>query len=153
MKAGFKQKVSVIGPYTYTITQLDALRGRRAAVRFGKMIGPGMKSDVDGMAELAANVLAHMSEDDFDYFCDLFASQTSVKGGDYKGEPQLDAIFGMHFADRYGDMMIWLSDCITLNFSSFFGGLATVYARLVAYAAAKAKSSSQKTSTSGAGDS
>lgn len=156
MKLPFKIESKQIGSYTYTVTQLDALRGRRAAVRLGNVLGiAGSAVTGESPAEdvgatflsAVGKILERLTEEQFDYFCDLFAEQTAVSGPDYKGQPQLSEVFATHFADRYGDMIQWFAFCLEVNFRSFIGGLRPLFARLAAASA----SSSPKASTGGTG--
>lgn len=155
MKLPFKIESKQIGSYTYTVTQLDALRGRRAAVRLGNILGIAGSAAGDAnsgelggtLATAIGKVLERLTEEQFDYFCDLFAEQTTVSGPDYKGQPQLSEVFATHFADRYGDMIQWFAFCLEVNFKSFIGGLRPLFARLAAASA----SNSPKASTGGSG--
>jgi hypothetical protein len=121
-------KSSRIGAYTYTVTPLTAIPGRRAFVRLAKAVGPALgaaagvkEGDDAGMFAAFAGLVAHLSEDDVDYFCDLFAANTTVKMGDK--EPSLADIFDVHFAGRYLDMFRWLAFSVATNFGDFFAGL------------------------------
>lgn len=156
MKLPFKIESRQIGSYTYTVTQLDALRGRRAAVRLGNILGiaggamngEATADDVGGtLAAAIGRILERLTEEQFDYFCDLFAEQTTVSGPGFQGQPQLNDVFATHFADRYGDMVQWFVFCLEVNFRSFIGGLRPLFARLAAASA----SSSPKASTGGTG--
>lgn len=113
-----------IGPHTYTVTQLDALKGRKAFVKLVHCLGPAFSSTTP--QEVISNLLANLREEDMEHFCDLFAGVTSVTGGEYADrEPQLGTktVFGTHFAGNYLAMFEWLVFCVTSNFGSFFGGI------------------------------
>ena len=129
MSKEFEAESVTIGPYNYSVTPLDAVRGREAVLRYARILSATSAAaaatagdeEAKGIAASAA-FIASFSSDDMTYFCDLFAPNTSVKGNGMKGAPQLDAIFAKHFAKRYGDMMKWLSFCFKVNgFESFFG--------------------------------
>jgi hypothetical protein len=61
------------------------------------------------------------SEEDADYFRDLFLPQTSVTGGGYgTKEPGLGSVFELHFVDRYSEYFEWIAFCIEVNFKRFF---------------------------------
>ncbi len=149
----FATETKTIGAFRYKVTQLDAHRGRRAFMRLTKLIGPAMvqlqsSGKLDDKIEKAITQLVdRLGEDDVDYFCDLFASMTSVSGGDLKAnaEPQLDAIFSVHFAGRYLEMLQWLIFSMKVNFASFFGG----WAALLAPALSASDSPKEPTGSSG----
>lgn len=151
--AAFKQESKLIGQHTYKVTQLDALKGRRAFTRLVKLLGPAFASmgDGDDDAKVARGISAlvdRMSEDDVDYFCDVFAELTEVSGGSYKkASPQLDTVFATHFAGNYFELTQWLIFAMKVNFSSFFGGAGALLGQVAS------ASSSLTTSTGSSGDS
>jgi hypothetical protein len=156
----FKTVSKRIGDHKYTVTQLNAVTGRKALLRLTKIMGPVITEGFKGgqMAGYAA-VAQSLTETELDYFCDLFAGQTTVLGGDYVDDgAQLDAIFGEHFADRYFEMFEWLTFALEVNFGSFFLGLAKKFAEALKKAKDVQKdvsaiaSDSPSTSTSGSGD-
>jgi hypothetical protein len=123
----FAQEDKQIGPYTYKVTQLDAIQGIEVLTRFINIVGPALASadEKDAGASVAkalAGLSTKLTADDVKYFVGKFSKLTSVSGGDLKvgHEPQLDAIFSAHFAGRYLDMFKWLAFCFEVNFRSFF---------------------------------
>ena len=125
---GIRTETKHIGGYDYTVSQLDAIEGRRAFTRLTRFVGPALvhvTGDAVDMAKLFADVAGRLAEDDVDYFCDLFAKRTAVSGGDLKAgaQPQLDTIFSLHFAGRYLELVEWLTFCFKVNFGPFFAGL------------------------------
>lgn len=152
----FQTDEKQIGGYKYRVTQLDALKGRRAFTRLMKVVGPAIgelaSGKADDIAPALEKLVTRLSEDDVDHFCDLFARVTSVSGGDLKEglSPQLDSIFAAHFSGRYLEMAQWLIFCFQVNFASFFAGAAS----LLGQAAPRARASTSPTaSTGGSGDS
>lgn len=150
----FKVESKRIGAHDYKVTQLNAVTGRRVFTRLFKLVGPAMaktegrKGD-DALAAAMTGLLEHLSEDDVDYFCDVFSAVTSVSGGAYsKAAPQLADVFLSHFAGEYLAMMQWLAFCMQVNFRSFFAGAGRAIGQLVA-----SDSSSPTVSTGGSGDS
>ncbi|MBS2020454.1 MAG: hypothetical protein JST00_46785 [Deltaproteobacteria bacterium] len=143
-----KQEEKIIGGYRYKVTQLDAVKGRRAFMRLMKVVGPayskGATSGIEGALE---DLVSRLSEDDVDHFCDVFAKTTQVSGGDLTEgrEPFLRDIFMFHFAGRYLEMVQWLVFCCEVNFASFFAQAASLLAAPAA--AAKAESASTSPST------
>jgi hypothetical protein len=130
-----KTSTKTIGGYTYRVTQLDAVRGRRALGRLGRVIGSAFealqgKADEEGLTSALGKLLSGLSDADVDYFCDLFSACTSVSGGSFGDglEPQLESVFATHFAGRYGEMLQWLIFCLQANFGSFFGEAAKLMA-------------------------
>lgn len=125
---GLAPKTQTIGAYTYTVFPLTAIPGRRAFVRLAKALGPALgvaatvkEGDETGMVNAFARLMGALSEDDVDYFCDLFAQSTTVRMG--KDEPKLFDIFDIHFAGRYMEMFRWLAFCVGVNYGDFFAGL------------------------------
>lgn len=131
---GFKTETKHIGGFTYQVTQLDAITGRKAFTRLMKVIGPaigklqGAGGEDASLGQAFAELTGNLSEEDVDYFCDVFAKQTAVSGGDLRegAEPQLSDIFSIHFAGRYFELMQWLVFAFKVNFSSFFGGAGAI---------------------------
>lgn len=116
-----------IGQHTYTITKLNAVQGRRELLRFAKIAAPAFSAMADNDLEKALlHVAQGLTQTEFDHFCDLFAGNTVVTGGEYDpdAEPALDNIFGDHFADNYFEMFEWLVFAFRANFESFFSGAA-----------------------------
>lgn len=152
----FEQKSTRIGAYSYKVTQLDAVTGRRAFTRLFKIAGPAMAQLENGMNEKAlggalTELVTRLESADIDYFCDTFAEVTEVSGGKYtKASPQLNEVFSVHFASSYLEMFQWLVFCMQVNFSSFFVGVGQLLAGL---AARKSDSTSPTPSTGGSGDS
>lgn len=128
-----KTQTRRIGAYDYTVTQLDAIRGRRAFVRLTKILGPAIAAGgTKGDSAAFEAFFDHLSEAEMDYFCDLFADVTAVSGGSFdKRAPQLKDIFLTHFAGDYASMMSWLIFCVEVNFSSFFASVGSLFAQLV----------------------
>lgn len=117
-----------IGAFTYTCMPLTAVPGRRAFVRLAKVLGPALgaaamaaEGDEGGMVAAFAGLVQHLSEDDVDYFCDLFGASCTVRIG--KEDPLVKDIFETHFMGRYLDMFKWLAFCVMTNFGDFFAGL------------------------------
>lgn len=132
---GLKTEKARIGEYEYAVTQLDAKKARRALARVAKYIGALQSGEGE---EGFAKAMALLTEDDVDYFCDLFAEFTTVKIG--KEEPNLDSIFGMHFAGKLDEMLQWLGFAAKVNFGAFFAK-ASAKAKALAAEAAKESSS------------
>src|SRR3954463_14684634 len=103
-------KSLTIGDYTYNVTTLDAIKGRKAFVRLANAIGP-VFDNVREETDFVRNILTKLSAADVDHFCDLFGATTSVTGGVYEDKsPQLiGKTFMEHFAGNYLDMFEWLA--------------------------------------------
>jgi hypothetical protein len=147
----FKVEKKKIGRHTYYVTQLNALVGRKALVRLAKFLGPALAAATKGdVTDALARVAESLSEDDFEYFCDLFAEKTVVTGGEYDGEPDLHLIFDEHFAGEYLEMVQWLAFAFQVNFASFFSGAAAQMAKAKAAAGnTSSDSATERTGTSG----
>ncbi len=152
-----KNETRRIGAYDYTVTQLDAVKGRRALVRLAKIFVPSATSSGDALASVTAtgnaalgSIADRLNEADVDYLCDLFAGTTTVSGGDFANKaPLLADIFALHFAGQYKEMGQWLLFALEVNFGGFFKGLGV--ARPGAPVAASAPSTSPSTSTGTSG--
>lgn len=130
----FKTEEKVIGAYTYKVTQLDAITGRRAFTRMMKVVGPALGGSSEGLETFFSS----LAEDDMDHFCNLFAKMTTVSGGDLRegAEPQLSDVFMYHFAGRYLEMVEWLVFAFKVNFASFFAGAGALAAQVRGQASA-----------------
>lgn len=150
----FKTESKRIGAYTYHVQQLDAVRGSNALLRLLKVIGPAFEADDEGGA--LAKLAGSLSESELRWFCDLFAGQTTVTGGDIPDdhEPQLDGIFGEHFAGNYFAMLEWLRFAFEVNYASFFVIAAAKYKAAMAKSkvSAATPSTSPTTSTGTSGE-
>lgn len=133
---GLKTEAKTIGAYTYKVTALNALDGRKVFVRLVKMVGPGLsayKASPDMASALTQGMgalISALSEEDVEHLCNKLSASTEVSGGDYgeKRRPQLDGVFLTHFAANYFEMIEWLIFALEVNFGSFFekaGGLMT----------------------------
>lgn len=118
-----------IGEYSYAVTQLDAVKGRRVFARLLKVAAPalaslsgGSKVKPDDLAKGLAALAETLSEDDVDFFCDAFAPSTTVTLADGKA-PRLSDIFAVHFAGKYLELVKWLAFALEVNFGPFWRGL------------------------------
>lgn len=118
----------VIGDSTYRARQLPAGEGRRAFARLVRFLGPALAGLTSGEKDKGANLGATLAglasaltPEDVDYFCDTFGAVNDVKNGD--DWPRVSAVFDIHFAGKYGEMMKWIAWNIELNFGSFFADL------------------------------
>lgn len=135
-----EQHTREIGSHTYTVTTLDAVKGRKAFVRLLNVMGPILKSASD-VETLVANLASGLSPADMDHFCELFGGVTTVTGGEYgdKTPLLLPAAFGTHFAGNYLEMFEWLGFCFEANFGSFFKGVGNLIAKIPAIEGKTAK--------------
>jgi len=151
----FKTESKRFGSHVYTVTQLNAVTGRKALLRLMKIVGPAFEAGLRGGDASGYVAVANaLPESELEYFCDLLAAQTTVRGGEYAEEsaPQLDKVFAMHFADDYFEMFQWLGFALEVNFASFFRGLVRKMLEDATKAKEKATAStSPNTSTPGSG--
>ncbi len=121
-----KPETKTVGGHSYTTTPLDAVRGRRVFMRLARIVGPAFAQlnagqDEASQARAFGEAIKNLSEDDLDYFCDVFAEATTVSGGNYGSKaPVLKDVFPLHFTANYGEMTVWLVFCMKVNFGSFF---------------------------------
>lgn len=116
-----------INGYTYKVTQLGALVGRKALARLAQATGPaiGTYASTQGDNETKSNaalarLLGALSESETEYFCDLFAPTTTVSGKEFRGDAALDINFDDHFAGNYDALIKWLVFSLEVNFGGFF---------------------------------
>jgi hypothetical protein len=117
-----EQESETIGLHKYTVTKMGAKQGSRALTRIINSPNP-----------------VEWSEADMDHFCDLFAAQTVVSGGNYGGMVSLESVFDDHFKDNYYELLKWLGFCVKAHFGRFFE-MAALEAAAKMAAAEKAKS-------------
>lgn len=100
-------------------------------VRLFKAIGPAASAAIDSRGNLDRNSLATivhnlagtLSEADFDYLCEAFASGSSVQvESKFVGLSEA-GVFDLHFAGKYGDLLQWLWFCVEVNFGNFLGDM------------------------------
>lgn len=109
-----KAETRVIGEYKYSVMQMGALEGRQLLLKITKALA--------GAA--AGDIFASLKEEDFEMALNKFAKLSTVSGGEYgEKQPQLDSVFDMHFAGKYGDMLEWAKFAFEVNFGSFLGAL------------------------------
>lgn len=127
---GIQTRKLEIEPYTYSVTQLDALKGRKAFVKLANVLGPAFRLATSSQAVIGS-LLSGLREEDLEHFCDIFAANTCVSGGEHgdKAPVLTKALFMTHFAGDYGAMFEWLVFCVETNFSSFFPSLERMAAK------------------------
>jgi hypothetical protein len=157
-----KTHTFVIEGWTYTMTQLGALTGRRLAVRLAKVLAsaaPTIKrvmDNTDGAIDGIEDLAEFLNEEDLEVFWNEFASVTIAKAGNQTlalGEP---AIFDEHFAGQFVPMMKFFGEGLKLNFAGFFEQLPADSPLMAAAQAAQkiaSPSTSQSTSTGSSGES
>lgn len=125
-----KTETKTIGQHSYTVTQLDAVRGRKLATRIARVFGPALDGISKDAAAAIGAALKGLSEEDVDYVCDTFAASSTVTGGQYGARaPSLESVFSVHFAGNYGEMLAWLAFCFQINFASFLEGVGPLLGR------------------------
>lgn len=100
--------------HAYQVTQLAADKEGRAALLRAQKLAVKASGGLESL-------VADMSPDDLDYFCDLFAKYTKLIKDDGK-KPQLKLTFDDHFSgsDGWFELVRWLAFCLGLNFGPFF---------------------------------
>jgi hypothetical protein len=122
----------------FEIRVLPAKIGRKALVRLTKRIAPvladlvGNTGDVSveqimeaelNLAAAAKTLSSQLNEEDFEYFCNLFAEYSAGEVEAGSGSlVELTKAFDMVFSRRYPTMMKWLWACLEVNFGGFFDG-------------------------------
>lgn len=136
----FERHLRELDGRTFEVRALPAKMGRRALTRLAKRLGPALSEafagrDLAGVEDLGlldldvgalVKTLAQdLTEEDVEFFCDLFDDYTSAEM--VPGSGQLQPLskgsnFDLLFASRYGTMTKWLWFCLEVNFGGFFGG-------------------------------
>lgn len=129
MNGVLKTEEKAIGNNTYIVTALGALKGREVFVRMVKMLGGAVDSlDKNNLGEALTKLADRLDEKDLNYLCDILAKNTDVRLPDGRA-PRLADVFDLHFSANYLDMLAWLVFALTVNFESFFRGLAAKRAK------------------------
>lgn len=125
-----KTETKHIGQHSYTVTQLDAVRGRKMATRIARILGPALDGISKDAGAALGTALKNLSDEDVDYVCETFAASSTVSGGEYGSkQPSLESVFAVHFAGKYGEMLQWLAFCFKVNFESFLEGAGPLLGR------------------------
>lgn len=131
-----EEKSRTIDGVTFSVTQLGFREGRRAFMRLSKSIGPGMTAMLAGAASikdvqaqgLAAGVgrlIQDVSDEDLEYFAEVFGKVTRYHTGDSSKRPVLkDTDRESLFAGRLMLFFKWLAFAAEVNFADFFAALA-----------------------------
>jgi len=115
-------KEKKIGEHTYYVTQMGAIEGRRVFARLVKIFAPMASGGT--VEERIARVAAEFTEEDVDFFCDVFAKTTTVSGVAYgTKQPRLVDVVDVHFVASYEYMVQWLAFALGVNYEGFFRGL------------------------------
>ena len=140
MKLETREKM--IGKRVYTLELSGFLDARKALVRLGNIVAPAIAAAAlkDGAKTVASDatvgqiigalsggistLLARLSDDDFDYFTNLFAPRTRVKEGDKEWSLAKKGV-----ADHFDSVPMiefyeWLAFCFEANFADFFADAA-----------------------------
>lgn len=107
-----------IGESTYSIIPLGGRASARALTRLLRVWGSGVAGGNGSPSQAFGAMLRNLTEEDTDYFIDLFAPLTTVRMGDKT--PTLASVFEVHFVQKADEMVKWLLACLELNWSSFF---------------------------------
>lgn len=113
-----------IGEFSYEVTQFGAKVGNRVLLKVVKSLAPlfmaaaaaGNIKDID--VEGVASAIAGISEDEFEWLVEQFASATEVQIGEQT--PTLKKVYDLHFAGKYLDELAWLAFAIEVNYGPFF---------------------------------
>jgi hypothetical protein len=110
-------EVDVLGS-RYELTQLGAIKGRKILAVLTRVLGKaagGIGSEDSGLGAL----LESIDEAALTALCDAFGESSRVLL-DNGNKPQLTGvIFDDHFAGNYAGLLLWLAECLRLNFSDF----------------------------------
>jgi len=132
---GLETKSRVIGRYEYKVTQLGFKKGNATWVRLLKVLGPALGKLLETGANLKSMNVAALSgplaelamtltEEDLNYFCEVFGEATVVEVSADKKPILVPKVQETHFAGQYGEMLKWLAFCVEVNYSDFMGAFA-----------------------------
>lgn len=117
----FETKTKTIKSTQYDMRQFGALQGRKVLARLLQTVGPAIGA-IGGSPEAAlALAISKFDSDTVDYLCDSFAPFTTIHVNG-KGIA-LEAVFNVHYAGNYGEMLQWLAFALEVNYASFFADL------------------------------
>jgi hypothetical protein len=153
--ARLKIKSEPIDGFTYEVTQLGAVEGKRIYAQVLKMVLPALgaalkgrdlagisKADVAGMAldEIARALVGAL--DGLDPIIDAMMKTTDIYGPGFgdAGAP-MARNFDDHFAGRYAAMTRWVLFALKTQLWDFFGDNASVQSMLAGLVAGKASPS------------
>jgi hypothetical protein len=125
----------VLSGQTYLITTLGTDVGRKLFFRLMKIAGPSFAEllrsgivgkpvaqwDVSLLSGAVMELVASLSEQDFELFYEAFLDVTRVTTAE-GGEILLKDRRAIAFAGDYGTMTRWMYEHLKLNFSSFLAG-------------------------------
>lgn len=143
---GAKEKIETIDGHTFRVLQLGFSDGQRGLLRLGKVVGPSLGKlgkalggnvtkekllglleggvDAEALGEAFGLLLAAVSEEDLEWFNDVFGRHTFVRQAGRGDAVPLDAnVREVLFAGALATHRQWFVLCLRHNFASFFGGL------------------------------
>lgn len=129
---GLETKSKTIGRYEYRVTQLGFKRGNATWIRLLKVLGPALGRLLEGgrslgslaIADSLGSLAANLTEDDLNYFCEVFGESTVVNVSADKQPILIPKLQETHFAGQYGEMLKWLAFCVEVNYSDFLSAFA-----------------------------
>ncbi len=131
---GLETKARTIGRFEYRVTQLGFKRGNATWIRLLKVLGPvlgklleggGFKGiGVEGLSGGLSALAENLTQEDLEYFCEVFGESTIVHVSADKDPVLLPKYQETHFAGQYGEMLKWLAFCVEVNYSDFFAAFA-----------------------------
>lgn len=100
--------------HAYQVTQLAADKEGRSALLRAQRLAVQATGGLE-------TLVAGLSPEDLDYFCDLFSKYTKLVREDGK-KPVLASVFVDHFSggDGWFELVKWLAFCLGFNFGPFF---------------------------------
>lgn len=112
-----------IDDVSFYLTQLGFREGKKALVRLTKIVGPGLSrvamsakdGDMKHIAVAIFELTESLTEQDLDYFCEVFGAHTEIEDGHKRVRLNAD-IQNVIFAGRYDLMFKWLGACFEVNF-------------------------------------
>lgn len=158
-----------IGKNEYQLDQLGALEGRKLYLKVAKILAGGARSltsagargagdlDESVIGGALAGIVESIDEETLEEMCSVFGAKSRVKvanGKEVRWPELVGVVFDQHFAGEYGEMTLWLGECLVLNFAGFLGvtSLGSAVAKLTA-AVPRSRSESQTGTTGTSGGS
>lgn len=107
--------------HTYELTQLGATQALKIVGLITKVIGSAAKGgsavDLDG-ASLGA-LLEAVDEQTITTLCQAFGGVSRITTPEGNRPLLQGAVFDDHFSGNFGEMFVWLAECLKLNFADF----------------------------------
>ena len=120
-------KEVVLGEHIYKIEMLGSQLGKRVLARLMRIGGKSLAQgglDQESIVRVFGALFDQVTDENLDFFCNTFMAVTRVTP---VAKPEVELVLkdvvDSHFAGKYGEMALWLKECVEVNFGNFLGAL------------------------------